>query len=81
MKKFLNSRMQDELELGRPAENVREKLFRFGVGYLQITTLIGSVAGVVFGAHGKDSGFYPWIRILIAPYLFFMVYCSNYAVA
>ncbi len=55
MKKLLNPQIQAELELNRPAKSVWERVFRFGVGYLIITTLVGKVAEVIFGEENNES--------------------------
>ena len=77
MKALFNSQFQREVELDRPASSVWEKVFRIGIYYLLITTIIGGIAELLFG-EVKGMPFWAWI--LSTPYMFFMLYCSNYMV-
>lgn len=75
---YVSPQLRTELELDRPARSIWERIFRWGVHYLLITTVLGTIAEKLFG---KLEGMPLWAWILVVPYLFFMVYCSNYAVA
>jgi hypothetical protein len=81
MKPLLNSRMQEELELERPASSLWERVFRIGLSFLIVSTLVGVVAEWIFGKRGMDLNTHPWMWGLTVPYFLFMIYCSNYAVA
>lgn len=76
---LITPQLRTELELDRPPSSVWERLFRWGVFYLFVTTVIGTIAEAVFGE--AKSPMPPWGWILVGPYLFFMLYCSNYVVA
>ena len=78
MNESLNPAVRTELQLDQAARSVWETLFRWGVYYLGITTSIGTFLEAIYGEHKGRMPFWGWA--LVGPYLFFMVYCSNYAV-
>lgn len=69
---------QTDVEVGRTAQSPWQRLFRWGVAYLKITTVAGTIAAAIFGE--QKGGMPLWGWVLVGPYLFFMLYCSNYLV-
>jgi uncharacterized BrkB/YihY/UPF0761 family membrane protein len=77
MKELFNSKFQKEVGLDRPPSSIWERIFRVGCYYLMITTIIGGIAEFIFG---EIDGMPWWAWALTIPYMFFMLYCSNYMV-
>lgn len=77
MKNFINPKLAEELQLDRQSQSFWEKVFRFGIFYLIGITLIGSMAGLIFGRQGNMPN---WAWVIGGPYLFFIFYCANFAV-